>query len=313
MPFFSVVIPLYNKADYISNCLKSALNQSFQDYEIIIINDGSTDSSISIVETFTSDKIKIIHQENSGASIARNNGVAEAKGTYIAFLDADDLWKTNHLQCLKNSIDMFPNAGLYANNYEIKYSKTHIIPAKLNIDILQSKPRVIDDFFKASIHDTLVWTSATVIKKNKFFDFGMFNIDYTTCEDLDLWIRIALKESIVFNPESTMIYNKSIEGSLGKTEDDTSRSVFLNSFTKYEDQNIYLNKYLDFKRYGFALRTKIKGESKVYKETLKSIDFKNLNYKQRLLLKTPTLILKSLNRIRPYVIKNRLYLKFFKG
>ncbi len=313
MPFFSVIIPLYNKADYISECLKSALNQNFDDYEIVIVNDGSTDSSVTKVETFTSDKIKLFHQDNLGVSKARNNATSFAKGIYIAFLDADDLWKPNHLECLKASIDFRPNAGLYANNYAIKYSKTHISPAKLNIDLSQSQPMVVDDFFKASTYDTLIWTSAVSIKKDKFFDYGMFNTNYSTCEDLDLWFRITLKEVVVFNPESTMIYNKSIDGSLGKKEDDRSRSIFLNSFIAYENDNTYLKKYLDFKRYGLALRTKINGESKIYKDTLKTINFKNLNFKQRLLLKTPTPILKSLNRIRPYAIKNRLYLRLFKG
>ena len=83
MPFFSVIIPLFNKADYVSACLESALNQSFDEYEIVIVNDGSTDSSVAKVESFTSDKIKLFHQENLGASKARNNGVSFAKGSYI--------------------------------------------------------------------------------------------------------------------------------------------------------------------------------------------------------------------------------------
>ncbi len=313
MPFFSVIIPLYNKADYISECLESALNQSFDDYEIVIVNDGSTDSSVAKVESFTSTKIKLFHQDNLGASNARNNAASFAKGTYIAFLDADDIWKPNHLECIKANINFLPTAGLYANNYAIKYSKTQVLPAKLDVNLSQSQPMVIDDFFKASMQDTLVWTSAAAINKDKFFDYHRFNTNYATSEDLDLWIRIALKESVVFNPESTMIYNKSIEGSLGKEEDDRSRSIFLNSFTEYEDDNLYLKKYLDFKRYGLALRTKINGQTKIHKDTLKSIDFKNLNFKQKFLLNTPAFLLKSLNKIRPYVIKNRLYLRLFKG
>ncbi|WP_296380992.1 glycosyltransferase family 2 protein, partial [Winogradskyella sp.] len=297
MPFFSVIIPLYNKADYISDCIKSVLNQTFEDYEIVIVNDGSTDMSVSIVETFTSDKIKLFHQKNLGVSIARNNGASFTKGTYIAFLDADDLWKPNHLMCIKASIDFLPSAGLYANNYSIKYSTSYTLPAKLDIEIFQSKPIVVNNFFKASLNDTLVWTSATSIKKDKFFDYGMFNINYSTGEDLDLWIRIALKEQIVFNPELTMIYDKSIEGSLGKNEDNNVRYILFNSFTEYEDDNIYLKKYLDLKRYGLALRTKINGESNIHKNTLKTIDFNNLNFKQKFLLKTPTFLLQSLNKI----------------
>ncbi len=313
MPFFSVIIPLYNKADYISDCLKSALNQNFEDYEIVIVNDGSTDKSVSIVETYKSNRIKLFHQENLGASKARNNGASFAKGAYIAFLDADDIWKPNHLECIKESIDFLPTAGLYANNYSIKYNATHILPAKLAIDISQSKPIVINDFFKASMNDTLVWTSAAAIKKDKFFDYDMFNPIYLSSQDLDLWIRITLKEQVVFNPQSTMIYDKSIEGSLGKFEDNEARSILFNSFSEYEDDNIYLKKYLDQKRYGLALRTKINGETRIHKDTLKTIDFKNLNFKQKFLLKTPTFLLQSLNKIRPYIIKSKIYLMLFKG
>ena len=313
MPFFSVIIPLYNKADYISDCLKSALHQTFEDYEIVIVNDGSTDTSASIVETFKSDRIKLFHQDNLGASEARNNGASFAKGTYIAFLDADDIWKSNHLECIKASIDFLPTAGLYANNYSIKHSTNHILPAILDIDTSKTKPIIVDDFFKASMNDTLVWTSAAAIKKEKFFDYGRFNPIYLSSQDLDLWIRIALKEKVVFNPQSTMIYDKSIDGSLGKFEDNEARSTLFNSFSEFEDNNIYLKKYLDLKRYGLALRTKINGETQIHKETLHTIDFKNLNFKQKLLLKTPTFLLQSLNKIRPYIIKSKLYLVLFKG
>ena len=313
MPFFSVVVPLYNKADYISDCLKSALNQSFKDFEIVIVNDGSTDTSVSIVERFASDKIKLIHQKNSGASKARNNGVSFANGTYIAFLDADDIWKPNHLEALKESTDRYPNAGLYANNYSIKHSNNHVAPAKLNIDGFKQQPFKLDNFFKASLQDTVVWTSAAAMKKDKFIDYGMFNPIYLSSQDLDLWIRIALKEPVVFNPESTMIYNKSIEGSLGKFEDNEARYVLFNSFSDYEVNNVYLKKYLDIKRYGLALRTKINGETEIYEKTLKTIDFKNLNSKQRILLRTPDFILQLLNTIRPYIIKNKIYLLLFKG
>ncbi|WP_179005527.1 glycosyltransferase family 2 protein [Winogradskyella forsetii] len=312
-PFFSVIIPLYNKEQYISECLKSALNQTFKNYEVVIINDGSTDDSVSIVESIISNKITLFSQENLGVSAARNNGAYNAKGTYLAFLDADDIWKPTHLELFKESIDNFPNAGLYANNYEIKYADDHIIPAKIQIEGNDDKPFVLTDFFKASIQDTAVWTSAAAIKREKFFDYDMFNPIYLSSQDLDLWIRIALNEAIVFNPKSSMIYDKSIEGSLGKTEDNDARFILFNSFHSYENNNLSLKKYLDIKRYGLALRTKIRGESKIYSDTLKTIDFRNLNSKQKILLKTPTFILQVLNKLRPYIIKSKIYLWLFKS
>ncbi|NRD20751.1 glycosyltransferase family 2 protein [Winogradskyella eckloniae] len=312
-PFFSVVIPLYNKEKYISECLKSALDQNFEDYEIVIVNDGSTDQSVTIVESFSSDKIKLFHQKNAGASAARNNGVNFATAKYVAFLDADDIWKNNHLACLKASIELHPNAGLYANNYCIKYNINHVIPAQINIVENAKQPIIIEDFFKASLNDTIVWTSAAAMEKTKFIDYGMFNPIYLSSQDLDLWIRIALKEPIVFNPEITMIYDKSIEGSLGKFEDNAARFILFNSFTAYEKDNLYLKKYLDIKRYGLALRTKINGETKIYKDTLKTLNYNHLNFKQKTLLKTPTFLLQLLNTVRPYIIKSKIYLYLFKS
>jgi glycosyltransferase involved in cell wall biosynthesis len=307
MPFFSVVIPLYNKAEYITASINSVLEQSFIDYEIIVVNDGSTDQSVTLIENITSDKIRIYNQKNSGVSIARNNGVKFAKGEYIAFLDADDIWKNNHLETLNESIATFPKAGLYCNNYKINYNGNYTKPAQFNFDY-DNEPIQIQDFFKASLKDTVVWTSAACVSKQKFLDFGMFNPLYTTGQDIDLWIRIALKDTIVFHPKQTMIYNKSITDSLSKNEHNKARFALFSSFTDYEKENLSLKNYLDQKRYGLALRTKINGELSIYKNTLQFIDIDNLSFKQKTLLALPRFLLKVLNKIRPFVISNKIYL-----
>lgn len=312
MSFFSVIIPLYNKEAHIKACLNSVVAQTFNNYEIIIVNDGSTDNSVAIVEGYKSKGIKLFHQKNSGVSIARNNGVEYAQGKYIAFLDADDIWKREHLECLKQSIDKFPKAVLYSNNYEIRYNSRFIKPAKLNLTH-NNEPFIVKDFFKASINDTICWTSATAISKKDFSTYDGFNLNYTTGQDLDLWIRIALKATIVFNPRITMQYNKSISDSLSKSEKNEVRYTLFNSFKENEKSNHSLKKYLDQKRYGLALRTKILGEKEIYNKAQAAVDFKNLNTKQKLLLSSPSLILKLLNKIRPYIVQNSLYLRLFKS
>ena len=120
MTFFSVIIPLYNKEYYIENTIKSVLNQSFNDFEVVIVDDGSTDDSLKLASQFQDSRITIIKQKNQGASVARNKAIETAKGQYIAPLDADDIWHKNHLLELKSLINSFPNAGLFCNNYEIK-------------------------------------------------------------------------------------------------------------------------------------------------------------------------------------------------
>ena len=111
MPFLSVIIPLYNKESYIKNTLRSVLEQNFTDFEIIIVNDGSTDNSLEIVSSFKDERIQVIHQPNSGASSSRNKAIQSAKTQYIAFLDADDFWFPNHLEELVQLIQDFPNCG----------------------------------------------------------------------------------------------------------------------------------------------------------------------------------------------------------
>ena len=94
---FTVVIPLYNKANYIEKAINSVLNQTFTEFEIIVVNDGSTDESLEKIGHFKDARLKIINQENAGVSTARNNGVKEAKYDYVAFLVADDWWDEHFL------------------------------------------------------------------------------------------------------------------------------------------------------------------------------------------------------------------------
>src|SRR5690606_12962360 len=97
MAFFSIIVPLYNKEKYLKATLKSVLQQTFIDFEIIIVNDGSTDKSLEIAKSFKNERIKIYTQENQGVSAARNLGIEKSTSEYCCFLDADDVWKDNHL------------------------------------------------------------------------------------------------------------------------------------------------------------------------------------------------------------------------
>ena len=140
MPFFSVLIPLYNKENFVKQTITSLISQSCQDFEVVIVNDGSTDNSLDVVYSLKNEKFKILNQKNQGVSAARNNGAAISQGQWIAFLDADDLWKPDHLQELKKCIDKLPEAELVSTSYKIKlqaeYLKTpnysKIIPSEIS-------------------------------------------------------------------------------------------------------------------------------------------------------------------------------------
>ena len=114
--YFSIIIPLFNKEDYIERTINSVLNQSYKNYEIIVIDDGSTDSGRKIVEKFSNDIIKYHYQSNSGVASARNNGAKKAKYKYIVFLDSDDTWDSKFLEELALLIFQYPSNTLFLRN-----------------------------------------------------------------------------------------------------------------------------------------------------------------------------------------------------
>src|SRR5690606_30655868 len=119
-PFFSIVIPLYNKEKHILSTINTVLAQTFQDFEIVVVNDGSKDNSAKLVNEIQDPRVRLISQNNSGVSAARNTGIKEASGGYIALLDADDLWLECHLENIHTLIKKFPDYGLYACAYKIR-------------------------------------------------------------------------------------------------------------------------------------------------------------------------------------------------
>ena len=119
MPFFTVIIPLYNKEKYIENAIKSILSQTFTDFNLLIINDCSTDASTTIASKYESDKVQIFnHEKNAGLSASRNTGIKNANSNYITFLDADDLWQPTFLESIFQLIQNFPEARIFGTNYE---------------------------------------------------------------------------------------------------------------------------------------------------------------------------------------------------
>ena len=179
---FSVIIPLYNKAPYIQRAVDSVLKQTFQDFEIIVVNDGSTDGGEQLLESYSDNRIKLINQNNQGVSIARNTGIKHAKFTYIAFLDADDYWHNSYLETNKTLIKLYPRVGIIGTGYTSGLFDTS---DEFNYSLL-------NNYFEIAIHNTLYFTSATTINK-VFFENNMgFDPGLKLGEDLDLWFRAIL-------------------------------------------------------------------------------------------------------------------------
>tara|TARA_R110002049_G_scaffold116110_1_gene268460 strand:+ start:22671 stop:23606 length:936 start_codon:yes stop_codon:yes gene_type:complete len=311
MSFFSIIISLYNKEKHIKNTINSVLQQSFKDFEVIIVNDGSTDGSLEEVNQIIDDRISIYSQANSGASIARNFGIEKSNSKYIALLDADDFWKPNHLQEHFNSIKKFPEGDLFCNAYELKLSKTHTIKATYNKQ-KKDAPHIIDDYFKASTIHPIGWTSAISFNKKSFYDIGGFNPKYTSGQDLDLLIRFGLKKTIVFNPTITCYYDKTVMGSLSKENHQESKRELFNSFKTEEASSPTLKTYLNLNRYSLAIQCKLADNKKTFEKLYPEINKARINFKQKILLVLPHRLLVLIKKIHLVFIKNRIYISSYK-
>ncbi|AKB60120.1 glycosyltransferase family 2 protein [Methanosarcina mazei] len=206
MPFVSVVIPLYNKEPHISQALDSVLSQTFQEFEVIIIDDGSTDKSAEIVKNFTDPKIRLIQQENAGVSAARNRGIEKAKADLIAFLDADDEWTPSFLETILRLREKYPEAGAFSTAYKICHQNGKMIDT--NYKSIPKPPweGLLESYFLTVTRDFPLSTSAVAVPKKILIEMGGFKKEYWWGEDADMWGRIALKYPVAFSSQVASVY-----------------------------------------------------------------------------------------------------------
>lgn len=205
----SVVIPLYNKEQSIASTLQTVLKQTYQDFEIVIVNDGSTDHSVEEVAKVLDPRIRLIHQKNAGVSATRNRGIEEARGEFVAFLDADDEWKPDYLKTQYELTQKYPECSVFASDYEFKdtYGKvTSTIIRKLPFKGVDG---ILSNYFEvASCSHPPLWTSAVMVKKSAIQSIGGFPVGIKSGEDLLTWARLAVKYKIAYSRKSNAIYFK---------------------------------------------------------------------------------------------------------
>ena len=195
----SVVIPLYNKEKQIENTLQTVFNQTFQDFEIIIVNDGSTDRSLEIVQQFTEDRITIINQENQGVSAARNRGIQEAKYEYLALLDADDEWSPDYLQTQVDLIYKYTQCDVFVCAYQFKSSNGEIKDPILNKLLIEENCGILTNYFEVAFCSHPPITSISiVVSKKAMCRIGGFPCGVIAGEDLLTWAKLALYYKIAY-------------------------------------------------------------------------------------------------------------------
>jgi len=183
-PCVSVVIPTYNRCWILKEALDSVLSQNYTDFEIIVVDDGSSDATVALLSSY-GNQIITICQKNRGVSAARNAGILMAKGKYIAFLDSDDMWLSEKLSCQVDFFKSHPEAVICQTD-EIWIRNG----VRVNPKIHHKKPSGM--IFEPSLKLCLVSPSAVMIKKSLFDEIGLFNEAFPACEDYDLWLRIGL-------------------------------------------------------------------------------------------------------------------------
>jgi len=186
---FSVIIPLYNKQSYIKRAIESVLSQSYNDFEVIVVNDGSTDNSLQEALSITDSRLRIIDKPNGGVSSARNRGIDEAKNEWICFLDGDDILYSNALEEYAKLHCLFPEINVLCGSIDVSVKS---YPA-------QQKRYIIDNYYKANIYSemrtgvSVLCTDCICIHRSCFDAVGVFNSHFTHGEDLDMWDRLQSK------------------------------------------------------------------------------------------------------------------------
>lgn len=212
--YYSIVVPLYNKEFCIAKTISSVLHQTYFKYELIIVDDGSTDDSCSVVESFHDERIRLVKKANGGVSSARNLGVRMAQYEYIVFLDADDWWNLEYLEKMKNLIAEYPSAKMFGSSYaEVNSGRTE---PSITYNLLPSGYRgyinYLDLFEKHFISP--INSSAVVIGKELFYTSISFDEQIASGEDLLVWLEVAFNYPVAYINEILSFYNKDVTNSI---------------------------------------------------------------------------------------------------
>lgn len=236
----SVVIPLYNKAQSITHTLDSVLAQTYTDYEVVIVNDGSTDGSDKVVEDYVKSaitnhklQIRLIHQPNGGVCSARNRGIREAKGEYVALLDADDLWDKGYLAEQVKMIHDFPEAAMWGINFA-EVTDGNKLVRKLATGHPDGYRGYVEHYFEIQgrVSD-LFCSSSVVIRKEVFDKVGYFDERIKYTEDNDMWWRIIASYPVAFYDRYMAFY-----------QFDAENRALKRKITLRNDMPFYIDKYV---------------------------------------------------------------------
>ena len=293
---FSVIIPLYNKSLYVAKAIQSVLSQTFTDFELVIMDDGSTDDSFEVaLKTIEGHpNCHIYRQKNGGVSVARNNAVALSQGEYLCFLDADDWWDAHFLEAMSKLVADYPEAGIYGTNYTIVNETKHKT-REAQIGVENGFERGYFNYCQAYAKTMYMplWTGAVCIPRDVFDEMNGFPVGIKLGEDFLLWIQIALKHKVVFLNQPMAYYNQDVEAT-GKGvkrkgyEPDSFMTFHFDQFEEAEKSNQDLKVLLDRLRVYSLLRFRLENTyTQRVEHEIAKVDFVNVDKKYKFYYKAP--------------------------
>lgn len=298
---FSVIIPLYNKAPYVRRALDSVMKQSFRDFEMIVVDDGSSDESFDVAQDALEGSevcYQLIHQDNAGVSTARNNGVASSHGDYICFLDADDWWVSNFLERMDKLITDYPDAGIYGTNYY------YVKNGRQRVCVTTAETGYINycKVYAEKLQMPL-WTGATCVNRRIFDETGGFRTHLKLGEDFDLWIRVALRHKVAFLNEPLAYYYQDSDPEwrgTGHLTDPRYHMLWNLAYLEGEEKNNpdYKSLIDGLRTYGLLPYYLSKVYRKDAKRELAKVDWDKQPRKIKSMYRTPILILRIQHRLR---------------
>ncbi len=193
----SIIMPAYNSAPYIAQSIDSVFQQTFDDWELIVIDDGSTDNTVDIVNGY-GDRVRFLRQKNQGAAAARNYGAQEAHGTWLAFLDSDDIWMPDKLEKQMELTDRYnwscTDSVFFGHNHDGTTRSSDV------------SPHTSDDVLSTLVVNNFIGTSTVLMKKSVFFECGGFDQSLKALQDWDLWLKVASKHSLGYVADAAVRY-----------------------------------------------------------------------------------------------------------
>ena len=280
---FSVIIPVYNKANTIAESLQSVLAQTETDYEIIVVNDGSSDHLHDVLRDFPT--VQVIDQPNGGVSVARNTGIHAAKGDYVCFLDADDLWLPSHLEEMSILINQFPTANMFATSHiattpdgKISHSSKSLTSFEERF-ICDNLFVLLNNYSYGIINTNSICIQKNVLEANNIY----FEPGERIGEDTDVWYRVALCSSVAISKIETTVYRKE-NSTATKNGSNTFNWIFarrwetIKSSNYPEERKIECRKLIERQKMTCSRDYLLLKDRKKAKEVLKDIQYRTKRY-----------------------------------